>query len=83
MDDEVEFYGDTGIASNEGTIPTWIKWVVVVTIAWGFVWLYFFWDGATGWIDRGYWQQLEQAANTTMPWQDADDPSMPDRKQSG
>lgn len=76
MDEEIEFYGDTGIASKEGTVPAWLKVLIVLLLVWGAAWLYFFWNGSAGWIDRGYWHQLEQAANTTTPWRDADDPAM-------
>ncbi len=71
-DDDIEYYGDTQIASKDAEVPRWLIWIFAAVFVWGIVWLYLFWGGATGWIDRGYWYELEQAANTTFPYRDAD-----------
>lgn len=47
-------------------VPTWLKWVYVIMPIWGIIWFAFLWDGSTGWMDRGHWEQLEAAANTRM-----------------
>ncbi len=65
--DEIEFYGDPNIASYEGNIPGWLKWTYIIMPIFGLVWLYFFWNGSAGWMDRGYWLELQRAANTTFP----------------
>jgi hypothetical protein len=64
-DDDTEFYGDPGIASMDARIPSWLKWVYVTLPIWGLISLYLYWNGSHGWLDRGYWQQLQKAANTT------------------
>ncbi len=57
-DHEVTEYYDT-------PIPHFLKWVYVILPIWGMIWFFFFNDGSYGWLDRGAWRQLEQAANTT------------------
>jgi hypothetical protein len=71
MDEDIEYYGDQTIASKDAKVPRWLKWSYPIIILWGFVWLFLYWNGAHGWIDRGYWYQLEQAANTTIPFENA------------
>lgn len=66
-DDEIEHYGDDKIASYHGIVPNWLKYQYVFWIVWGFVWFWLFWNGSWGYFDRGYWQQLQRAANTTFP----------------
>lgn len=65
---DVEFYGDPGIASKDAPVPRWLVINNWCWIALGFACLYFFWNGSQGWLDRGYWQQLQRAANTTYPY---------------
>ncbi len=60
-----DIYGDTGLSSADAKVPRWLFWSYPILIIWGFIWLFFFWDGSRGWLDRGYWHQLEEAANTT------------------
>lgn len=64
-DHDTEFYGDPGIASKDAKIPQWLKWVYVTLPIWGLITLYLYWNGSHGWLDRGYWHQLQKAANTT------------------
>lgn len=66
--DEVEYYGDPGIASKDATVPKWLKWVYVTLPFVGILTFYLYWNGSQGWLDRGYWQQLQTAANTTFPF---------------
>lgn len=67
-DHEVEVYGDEGIVSNNAPIPGWLKFNYVFWPLFGFVWFYLFWNGTTGWLDRGYWNELQRAANTVYPF---------------
>jgi len=67
-DSEIEFYGDPGIASKNEPVPKWLKFNNWFWVAFGLVWLYFFWNGSYGWLDRGYWSELQRAANTTYPF---------------
>ncbi|MEX1012597.1 MAG: hypothetical protein WD595_06830 [Waddliaceae bacterium] len=73
QDDDLEFYGDTNIASGNAKIPLWLYASYIIFPIWGIVWFFLYWNGATGWIDRGYWFELEQAANTTFPQEKGDE----------
>ena len=46
--------------------PFYLKLSYILCISWGIVWMWMFWSGSWGWLDRGSWQGLEKAANTTM-----------------
>lgn len=76
-DEDIELYGDPKIASMDAAVPKWLIGTYVVVFFTGILWLFLFWDGAYGWFDRGYWFQLEKAANTTYPWRNLDDPADP------
>lgn len=66
--DELELYGDPKIASFEGKkIPRFLVWTYILLPIWGIFQFYYFWNGSTGWFDRGYWHELQIAANTTFP----------------
>jgi hypothetical protein len=67
MKDELETYGDEGIASKDAPVPTWLKLTYIILPLWGILAFWIYWNGSSGWLDRGYWQQLQRAANTTMP----------------
>ena len=74
QDNEIEFYGDEFIASKNEPVP---RWLIANYIIWpivGLCCLYLYWNGSHGWLDRGYWQQLQRAANTVVPFRNADDP---------
>jgi len=64
---DIEAYGDKGITSANAPVPTFLKWTYILLPIWGIIWFYLYWNGMYGWLDRGYWQQLERAANTTFP----------------
>jgi hypothetical protein len=65
--EELELYGDPGIASLDAKVPKFLLWTYLLLPIWGLVTFYFFWNGSIGWFDRGYWRQLQIAANTTFP----------------
>lgn len=67
----MEEYGDEFITSKDAKIPRWLFWSYWLLLVWGFIWMALYWNGAQGWIDRGFWFPLEQAANTTVPFRDA------------
>lgn len=46
-------------------VPTFLKWVYLFLPLWGLWSMYYYWEGSRGWMDRGYWHELEIAANTT------------------
>lgn len=67
-DSDIEFYGDPGIASKHVPVPRWLvinNWFLVV---FGLFWFIYFFNGSHGWLDRGYWGQLQRAANTAFPF---------------
>lgn len=45
-------------------IPFFLKVIYVILPIWGIFWLYTYWEGSGGWLDRGYWKELEGAAKT-------------------
>lgn len=73
-EEEIEFYGDEYIASYERKIPRWLFWSYFLWIAVGTLAFCLFWNGSYGWFDRGYWNELQRAANTTFPIINQDDP---------
>lgn len=66
--EEKEEYGDTGIVSHNAPIPRWLKINYIFWIIFGLCWFLYFWNGSRGWLDRGYWQDLQRAAQTTYPF---------------
>lgn len=63
---DIETYAE-GISSKDAKIPAWLKWIYLILPFWGILWFYLFWNGSYGWLDRGYWNELQKAANTTFP----------------
>lgn len=67
-DDEIELYGDPGIASADAKVPKFLLMTYLFLPIWGITTLYVFWNGSVGgWFDPGHWRQLQVAANTTIP----------------
>lgn len=64
---EIEFYGDPEIASYDGKVPNFLIFNYLFWPIWGIFTFCYFWNGSTGWTDRGYWHELQIAANTTFP----------------
>lgn len=65
-ENETEQYGDQDIASNDAPVPKWLKWTYLILPIWGIITFFIYWNGTHGWLDRGYWQQLQRAAHTTF-----------------
>ncbi len=68
-------FGDEGDEIEEyicTPIPRVFKLISLVVFIWGAYWFYSYSSGSTGWLDRGYWQELERAANTRL-WEKAID----------
>ena len=58
-------FGDEGIDEYDDVkIPTFLKIVYILLPIWGIFWMYMYWNGSEGWLDRGYWKELEGAAGT-------------------
>lgn len=66
-EEEVELYGDEGIASKDTPVPRWLILTYITLPIWGIITFILFWNGSVGWLDRGYWKELQIAANTTFP----------------
>ncbi len=64
---EIEEYGDPGILSADAPVPTFLKWTYILLPIWGIIAFSLYWNGSSGWLDRGYWRQLQEAAGTTFP----------------
>ena len=60
--------------SKESPVPGWLKWTYIILPIWGVITYYYYFNGSHGWLDRGYWKQLQIAANTTFPFKDQDLP---------
>lgn len=71
---ELELYGDSGIASFDAKVPLFLKINYVFWPIWGIIVFYFFWNGSLAFFDRGYWHELQIAANTTFPIQNQNEP---------
>lgn len=65
---EIEEYGEQGIASGDAPIPNWLKFNYVLWPVVGLISFYYFWNGSAGWLDRGYWNELQRAASTVYPF---------------
>lgn len=62
-DDSIPPYKDV----DKG-IPLWLKLVYIFVPIWGLIILWLYWNGNFGgWLDRGHWGELQQAANTKFP----------------
>lgn len=66
-EEEVDIYGDDDIVSRDAKVPRWLKAIYMVLPIWGIFWFFTFLNGSCGWLDRGYWNQLQRAALTTFP----------------
>lgn len=65
IDHELDIYADGSIKSADATVPLWLKCVYIIMPIWGIIWFILYWNGSSGWLDRGYWGELQKAANTT------------------
>lgn len=66
-DSGLEMYAE-GIASADAPVAMWLKVSYVVWIVVGIVGFALYWNGSWGWLDRGYWEELQRAADTTYPF---------------
>ncbi len=73
--DDPEIYGeDPQIASRDAKIPKFL-WVIYILLPiWGVITFYYFWNGSTGWLDGGYWRELQIAANTKFDKENTSEP---------
>jgi hypothetical protein len=72
VEEEIELFGDPGIATADAKVPKFLLATYLILPIWGIITFYFFWNGSLGWFDRGYWHELQIAANTTFPIENQD-----------
>lgn len=53
--------------SSDAPVPRWLTFSYVFWTLFGILWFILYWNGSWGWLDRGYWDELQKAANTTFP----------------
>lgn len=46
--------------------PKFLIITYIILPIWGIYWFVSYWNGSTGFLDRGYWHQLQVAAGTTF-----------------
>lgn len=80
--EEFDFYEGGSISSAHGGIPKWLWFFYIAMPLWGLVWFYLYWNGSSGWLDNGYWQQLQRAANTTSPYVNVEAHSTPEEAEA-
>ena len=57
-----------GITSSGCTCCNWLIASYIIWPIVGLVCFALYWNGSWGWLDRGYWQELQRAADTTYPF---------------
>lgn len=62
----LEVYADNEVTEfANGRVPTFLKFVYLILPIWGIFWWVQYWDGSQGFLDRGYWKELQVQAHTT------------------
>ncbi|MFC2049223.1 hypothetical protein ACFLR2_00935 [Chlamydiota bacterium] len=54
--------------SEERKVPLFLYITYVLLIVGGLAAFWAYWNGSHGWLDRGFWKPLQQAAETTYPY---------------
>ncbi len=76
--DEIEEYDAPDMTTKDARVPLFLKITYIIFPIWGVIWLFLFWNGNDGsWFDRGYWHELQIAANTTFPNENRNMPNHP------
>ena len=60
---------DDSPPSEDRKIPRFLLFTYFFMFVWGLWAFVAYWNGSHGWLDRGYWQALQQAAHTTHPFE--------------
>lgn len=66
-------YDDVEIPSNDAPVHPLLKFNYILWIVVGLAVGVLYWNGSWGWLDRGYWQDLQRAAYTTFPFPETKD----------
>lgn len=56
--------------TEDHKVPKFLYFTYLIVFIGGFWGLIAYWNGSHGWLDRGYWQQLQEAAQTTFPYEE-------------
>lgn len=73
QEQKLDVYADNEITELVDTkVPTFLKFVYVLLPIWGIIWWVYYWDGSGGFLDRGYWRELQTQARTTRVMKDKD-----------
>ena len=54
--------------SEERKIPLFLYITYGLVLVGGILGFITYWNGSQGWLDRGFWKPLQQAAETTYPF---------------
>lgn len=55
--------------SEENKIPLFLKITYLVVLIWGIWGFVAYWNGASGFFNRPVWTRLQEAADTTYPFE--------------
>ena len=61
-----EYAGGEILEHTDKPYPKFLYYVYVILPIWGVYCLYSYWGGTQGALDRGHWQELQNAAFTTL-----------------
>ena len=69
-EDDIQWYQDDAKVppSGHAKVPKWLIWTYILLPIWGIIVLFLYWNGSFGYLDRGYWEELQEAANTRYPF---------------
>ncbi|MCC5832215.1 MAG: hypothetical protein JJU12_04140 [Chlamydiales bacterium] len=57
-------------ATEDHKVPKFLYAAYLIVFVWG-IWAFIaYWNGSSGWFDRGNWKQLQEAAHTTYPFEE-------------
>jgi len=56
-------------STQEFKIPKFLIMTYVVVGLIGIGGYFLYWNGSSGWFDRGYWKKLQEAAQTRYPYE--------------
>lgn len=71
--DTVDHAGGEIVEYDKTPIPRFLLWLYALLPLVGIAWMVLNWKGSHPWFDQGHWFHLQQAANTTTPYQPVTD----------
>lgn len=55
--------------SDENKVPRFLKVIYLIVLIWGIWGFVAYWNGASGFFKRPVWNRLQEAADTTYPFE--------------